>query len=265
MNDLIESLPRPKSPAAEYIFNRLMTFLVFLQKDVDPKIWAAAAMIECNGLKPDVDQASVVRGVMNAAYLGLQFGTNLGHAHLVPFKGKVSLVIGYQGLCHLAYRTGYLQTVQAFVVHRGEKFEHWIDENGSHVRHVPNLDEVSTRQNVIHAYCIYRTNTGGSDVVVIPRSRIDKADKNRDVWVSNYGAMVKKTAIIAAAKYWNKTSALSHAIHLEEQTERDEPQDEPPAAELPKTVVEQPKLELEDFDAEFSADLAAKIKQEQTA
>lgn len=234
------------TPTAKYIAERKGVFNGLIPSgSVDPTQWWMAAMIEVNGLPADVDPASVKVALLNAAYLGLQFGKSLGHAYLVPLRDgnkplkRVELWQGYKGIVHLAYETGFLSTIHADVVCEGEFFEYWKDENGPRLKHIPRLDRTPDRNNIVAVYVIYTTKSGGKGICVTPRSSINKSDKQRDVWKSDYQAMVLKTGILRARREWNLTSRMAHAAYIDEQTERDEPQALPPGVEsesAPKSI-----------------------------
>ena len=222
-------IPKPLNAAARVVFDRseLLRGLV-PTASIDPDLWLASLLIEVNGLSADVTPKSVGVAALNAAYLGLQFGKSLGHAFLIPFKGEVTLVIGYKGFRHLAFQTGFLKTLHPEVVCRGEEFTQWVDENGPHFKHVPAAERNPDRDNITHAYVVYAAMDGGKGVKIVPRSELNRSDKQRDVWKSDYRSMCLKTAILKASKEWNTTSRLAHAVALDEQTERDEPQALPP-------------------------------------
>ena len=74
----------------------------------------------------------------------------------------------------------------------------------------------------------------------IERNEIDKVDTKRNVWKSNYLAMVLKTPIRRAAKRWRITRQMAYAIDLDERAEREE---------------QQPSLVPEDKAAEETIDL----------
>jgi len=229
----------PASTAvAKYIHERKSVFNGLIPSgSVDPTQWWMAAMIEVNGLPADVDPNSVKVALLNAAYLGLQFGKSLGHAYLVPLRDgnkplkRVELWQGYKGITHLAFETGFLSTLHCDVVCDGEVFEYWKDETGPRLKHIPRLERSPDKKNIVAVYVIYVTRDGGKGICVTPRSSINKSDKGRDVWLSNYEAMVLKTGILRARREWNLTSRMAHAAYIDEQTERNEPQSLPPGVE----------------------------------
>lgn len=227
------------TPTAKFIAERKNVFSGLIPSgSVDPAQWWAAAMIEVNQLPSDVQPDSVKIALLNAAYLGLQFGRSLGHAFLVPLRDgnkplkRVELWQGYKGVTHLAFETGFLSTLHCDVVCEGEVFEYWKDETGPRLKHIPRLERTPDRKNILAVYVIYQTKDGGKGITVTPRSSINKSDKNRDVWLSDYHSMVLKTGILRARREWNLTSRMAHAAYIDEQTERDEVQALPPGLEV---------------------------------
>lgn len=59
------------------------------------------------------------RELVRAANLGLELGV-LGSAHIVRFKDRAQLIIGYQGMIDLARRSGALKSIHAIVVHEND-------------------------------------------------------------------------------------------------------------------------------------------------
>src|SRR5687768_4905127 len=57
------------------------------------------------------DPRTLVKCIIEAAQLGFSLDKNLGHAYLVPFKGKVQLMPGYRGYVALADRSGLVRDV----------------------------------------------------------------------------------------------------------------------------------------------------------
>lgn len=80
------------------------------------------------------DPRSVLGGIMTMAQLGLRVGV-LGHGWLIPFKErakvgrswqdvhKAQLIIGYQGMVALAYRSGLVDRITARTVRANDLFE----------------------------------------------------------------------------------------------------------------------------------------------
>ena len=85
------------------------------------------------------DAQSVLGGLMTMAQLGLRVGV-LGHGWLIPFwdrqsrSHKAQLVIGYQGLVELAYRSGRIAKITKHTVYEHDHFsrEYGSDEKLIH-------------------------------------------------------------------------------------------------------------------------------------
>lgn len=71
---------------------------------------------------------SFIAALLNAAQLGLEPNTPLGHAYLIPYKNKGVLEcqfqIGYKGLIDLSYRSGQVKSIQAQAVYQNDDFEY---------------------------------------------------------------------------------------------------------------------------------------------
>ena len=61
--------------------------------------------------------ASFLGAVMQSAQLGLEPGSALGQAYLVPYGNQCQLILGYRGMIDLARRSGQVLSLSAFAVH----------------------------------------------------------------------------------------------------------------------------------------------------
>lgn len=159
--------------------------------------------------------ASLLAALLDAARLGLEPGTD--QYHLVPYGGakpKVEGIVGYQGEIELIYRAGAVRSVKAELVREHDVFrfaptmdrpEHQVDWFGA-------------RGAVLGAYAYCEMAGGGtSRVVVIGPEEIERAQassaswnsrdrRDQSPWVTDYPAMVLKTAVHQLEK-WVPTSA----------------------------------------------------------
>jgi phage RecT family recombinase len=205
-------------------------------------VFAQACMIELNNLtellKPhelanELTIRSAITSVMNLAIIGLEPGKALGHAHLIPYYDKkkgaklIQVVVGYKGFLELAYANDFLVQVDTEVILQGEECELIGTDDGPKLRHKIPIGErdFPTRENLVAAYCTYRTKGGGRGVVLVRRNEILKIAKgylwnNPDV----FPEMCKKTAVRRAAKLWRLSRRALQAVYLDEQQERQEEQ-----------------------------------------
>ena len=157
----------------------------------------------------ECSQESIYSSLIDCATSGLE--PRFGLAWFVPFKGKCTFIIGYQGYRELARRCGVHASVEA--VYSCDKFE-WTCGTNPNIVHVPDIRGDRTEQNFIAAYCIYRID-GELQYTVMTKSEIDsirRRAKSQDIWTSDYVEMAKKTVIRRAAKNWPRIPEVFKAI-----------------------------------------------------
>ena len=98
----------------------------------------------------EADRMSLLAACTKAAEIGLL--PNGIEAALVPFKGKVQFMSMISGKLKLARNSGEIQSIDAQIVYNNDYFDYYIDEEGAHLKHKPNLFE--DRGDVIAAYAM---------------------------------------------------------------------------------------------------------------
>jgi recombination protein RecT len=161
---------------------------------------------------------SIVRSVVQSAELGLEPGSALGEAYLVPYKDQCQLIVGYRGLISLAFRSGHVKSISAREVYEGDTFEFELGLEPK-LRHVP-ADVDHNPAKITHAYCVVQLKDGGivSDVMTIQEiNRIRSRSKAKDSgpWVSDFAEMAKKTVTRRALKYAPMSVEMSQALALD--------------------------------------------------
>src|SRR5262245_10999574 len=122
---------------------------------------------------------------------------------LVPYKGVCNWIAMYQGKLRQFRRSGKFRWIAADLVHEGEHFEYFIDENGVHFKHVPGDNFLAPMTKV---YAMATTKDGGVFVAVLTRAEADKhramSKTQRDdaPWKQWPEEMYKKTALIRLSK-----------------------------------------------------------------
>jgi recombination protein RecT len=142
-----------------------------------------------------VDRRSLLLAATRAAQDGLLPDNR--EAALVIFSGKAQYMPMIGGLLKLVRNSGQLKSLDVLVVRDGDEFDYWIDEDGTHLKHRPNLDETG---NVTHAYAIARTVDGGRYIEVMSKTAIEKVRnvsraKGSGPWVQWWDEMAKKTVL----------------------------------------------------------------------
>lgn len=168
---------------------------------------------------PDLERCSpqsFLGAVMTAAQLGLEFGP-VGHAYLVPFKGKVTLIVGYKGYIDLARRSGKLQSIVARPVHENDVFEFEYGTS-EHLTHKPAL---TNRGPVIAYYGVALLADGGQVIHVMSPEDVNAfrgrsmASKNGP-WVTDYDAMACKTVIRRMTPWLPMSVEAAQAVESDE-------------------------------------------------
>lgn len=160
--------------------------LTAVSKNPDLLNCSAASMIEAclacamDGLVPDGKQAA-----------------------LVPFKGTIQYLPMIKGVVECMFRTGFVKDIQCDVVYEGE---HFIYERGTSARleHQPKMGARGKDDQIIGAYAVVTTMTGGVFARAISRQEIDKVKSasraSKGPWYDWYSEMAIKTAIKRVAK-----------------------------------------------------------------
>jgi len=198
----------------------------------------------------ECDPQSVLGGLMTMAQLGLRVGV-LGHGWLLPFRDwktkqkKAQLVIGYQGLVELAYRSNKIKSLSARTVHANDHFriEYGIDETLEH-RPAP-----GDRGEVIGYYAVVKFLPDGHSFYYMTKAEAEvyrdryAMAKNRQgevvgPWKSEFDGMAKKTCVRQLSKLMPKGTELSVALMVDDAVRVDI--DPGMAPELVSSHVERP-------------------------
>ena len=171
---------------------------------------------------------SFMGAIMQCAQLGLEPGSALGHAYLLPFgSGKAAdglpncqLIIGYRGFIDLARRSGQIISLTARAVYANDVFSYsyGLDET---LEHVPASGD---RGDFTHVYAVAKLKGGGVQFEVMSKSDVlkvkasSKAGSNGP-WVSHFDEMAKKTAIRRLFKYLPVSIELTQSVILDEKAD----------------------------------------------
>ena len=151
------------------------------------------------------EPASFLAAMMEAAQLGLEPNTTLGHAYLIPYGNQCQCIVGYRGLLDLAWRSGEVKDVQAEVVCQNDIWEYELGMEPK-LRHVP-ADK--NRGDPVRYYAIIRMKDGGSVSAVMSKEDIanhaqkysKNYHKNDSPWKTSFDEMAKKTLLRRILKY----------------------------------------------------------------
>lgn len=178
-------------------------------------------------------QSTIMGALMTCAQLGLRPGV-LGHAYLLPFwnsnaprpdgRGKgvmqAQLVLGYQGLIELAYRSGLVESIAARTVYSNDEF---MVEYGSDPKWIHRPALGGSRGEPVLFYAEAKMRGGGyvfTDPMTVAdmeayRDKHATAQKNGRVfgpWVEHFEGMAHKTMVRKLMKMLPKSTEVAQAI-----------------------------------------------------
>lgn len=157
----------------------------------------------------ECSKLSFLGALMNSAQLGLEPNTPLGQAYLSPYYNnkekrlECQFQIGYKGLLDLAYRSGEISMVQAYIVYENDTFEYELGLEPI-LKHKP---APSNRGNMTYAYAMFKLKNGGQSFIVMSKDDILNYGRrysktfNAGPWQTDFEAMAKKTVLKQLLKY----------------------------------------------------------------
>ena len=167
----------------------------------------------------DCSSESIGGAVMLAARLGLEPDQQLGHFYMIPFKTTLQIIIGYKGLLELALRSPNIKSIYAHEVYDGDKFDVLLGTE-KRITHIPNYIDPGPRE-LIAVYAIAEYTSGVKEIEVMSRHEIDAIRARSKAsgsgpWVSDPGAMARKTVLRRICKYIPSAIDAQKAIAAED-------------------------------------------------
>lgn len=183
----------------------------------------------------DCTQQSLAAAIIQSAQLGLELGSGLNLAWLIPSNNKqqdgsyameARFEMGYQGLMELARRSGKILSIDPHVVYADDEFEvtYGLDSKLHH-KPVQRRKEKPADDSIIGAYAVAELPApSGCNLrqwVWVERWEIDyirskSKQPNGPGWTLWFAAMCRKTAIKQLCKYLPKTAELARAIEVDD-------------------------------------------------
>jgi recombination protein RecT len=212
----------PVAVLREQLEGRIDTFRNALPPHIKPDRFIAAVITSVN-INPDLlacDRRSLFMAAVRCAADGLMpDGTE---AAIVPFKKTCTYMPMYQGLLKKFRNSGQFKWVGAGLAYEGEIFEHWIDEQGEHFKHVPQ-PELADPKKIRRVYAVASTKDGGFFVASLSMADINKrrnmsrASREDAPWKMWESEMMKKTAIRVLSRLLPKSSDLDAFVREDEE------------------------------------------------
>lgn len=105
----------------------------------------------------ECDRTSLYAAAMKAAQDGLL--PDGRESALIPFGGQVKYIPMVAGILKKIRNSGELSSITAEIVYEKDTFNYWLDSDGPHLEHRPNL--FSDRGAAIGVYGLAKTKDGG--------------------------------------------------------------------------------------------------------
>jgi recombination protein RecT len=196
---------------------------VALPKHLDPDRMARVALTALRTVPKlaQCDRYSFAACILQAAQLGLEVCTPLGHAYLIPRKNQCTLLIGYRGMLDLARRSGQVSSLYAHTVHEGDAFSYRLGLDPT-LDHVPNVDVEQNEKTMTFVYAVAKLRTGEHDrqFVVLSKRQVNERKARGaggNAWSTDYLAMAKKTAVRALFTWLPSSPEMAIAAAIDEE------------------------------------------------
>jgi recombination protein RecT len=190
---------------------------------------AIAVVLDAMSRNPDLLECtprSIVRTVCAAAEVGLELGSPLGEAFMVPFKNhkkhmtEATMIIGYRGFVRLIRGGPNVTIVKSVLVRERDDFE--VDEGNNKLTHIlPKGMSERQRGDIVFAYSRVYYASGQSQFDVMDRDSLDKLRRSsKDTrpsapWNSHPDEMYKKCPLRRMAKWLDLSQLARRASELD--------------------------------------------------
>lgn len=184
-------------------FRKQLALAVPKHLNADRMARIAATEVRKNKALLNTEPTSFLGSVMQAAQLGLEPGSALGQAYLVPYGNQCQLIIGYKGMIDLARRSGQVLSLNAYAVREGDDFNFQLGLKPD-IHHVPSLEADRIKKPITYVYAVATLQGGGYQFEVMSRAEVEAVRakaKSKNIWNTYFEEMAKKTVIRRLFKY----------------------------------------------------------------
>lgn len=184
-------------------FKKQLALAVPKHLNADRMARIAATELRKNKALLNTETTSFLGSVMQAAQLGLEPGSALGQAYLVPYGNQCQLIIGYKGMIDLARRSGQVLSLNAYAVREGDDFSFQLGLKPD-IHHVPSLEADRINKPITYVYAVATLKGGGYQFEVMSRAEVEAVKvkaKSKNIWTNYFEEMAKKTVIRRLFKY----------------------------------------------------------------
>lgn len=195
--------------------------------NVDTLVQVVLTSIVRNPKLLDCTPASFYAAIRQACQLGLMPDGALGEAAIVPFKNVAQFMPMYQGLLKLCYQSDHVEAIDAHLVFEGDEFRFSYGLEPV-LEHTPKAANRTDPKKIMFAYAISWMKGGRPIFRVLDRAEIEhyrsrSRAKDDGPWITDWGAMALKTALLRITKLIPKQSEnLQIAMAIAQQQEMGE-------------------------------------------
>jgi recombination protein RecT len=185
---------------------------------------AIAVTLDALSRQPDLldcEPRSIVRSVLHAAELGLELGSPLGEAFLVPFKKAATMMIGYRGFLRLILGAPRVTMAKGVLVYESDEFD--VDEGANVLHHKRAKGTIKQRGDVTFAYSRVYYIDGSSQFEIMDRVELDriktdalKHKRGFSPWQSHQEEMMKKCPLRRQAKWLNLSPLARRGVERDD-------------------------------------------------
>ena len=200
--------PKTKAPAIiQHVlsdqFKKQLALAIPKHLNADRLARIAATELRKTPALLNTTEASFMGAVMQSAQLGLEPGSALGQAYLVPYGKECQLILGSRGMIDLARRSGQVLSLNAYAVREGDDFNYQL---GLHpdIHHVPSVEADRIKKPITFVYAVANLKGGGYQFEVMSRAEVEAVKakaKSKNIWNSYFEQMALKTVIRRLFKY----------------------------------------------------------------
>lgn len=193
-------------------------------------LFAAAMKAAQDGLLPDGRESAIVT-----------FNTNVGTKQSPKWIKKAQFMPMVAGILKKMRNSGELAMITSNVIFKNDEFKYWVDQDGEHLTHTPNLFE--ERGDRIGVYSFAKTKDGAVYIEVMTAAQvmdIKNASKSKDSgpWAGPFeDEMWRKSSIKRLSKRMPMSTDLEMTIRADDElftpSEQHEENDVTPPAPKP--------------------------------
>jgi recombination protein RecT len=217
---------------------------------VDKFIRTIQTAVSMNPYLAQSERTSLFASCMKAAQDGLL--PDGKEAAIVTFKDKEGRQIANYmpmvgGILKKVRNSGELSSITSQIVYRNDEFEFYVDEDGEHLKHKPNIFDSGERGEPIGVYALAKTKDGAVYVEVMTAAQIDEVKAvsrgKNGPWSGAFSLeMWKKTVIKRLSKRLPMSTDLEFTMKADDDLYDLDKQDEKQQhQEPPKDVTTKPQ------------------------